>query len=389
MSWRHVEIVIAVSLVLFSIDIVIPFIDILAIPVPRYIGGFSFSLGFALVALAFLVPMARRVDVCLISHVEAAFLCILVFWIGIEGFIASTGGVGSVDLVLSMLPAVVMAVSARIYLSIFKDHVLLVKVFILTSAWLVVVHSILLIFMRFDIFVPYVNTSEVFQRNGLAVLLPVGLWMLSKLTVPPWPVFGRVYSGLLMLSLLHTWLNHSRGSLLIIVWVLFVALAERKPNFNRWLTGGLKYLGVGIVLAALFAHPVQSNIGGWGGLQGVGDDATSVQVRGLTNYLLLKKLSDDPVLGLGWAEVSDTRSNGYMSHTLYLIIASSYGLAGLLPLLFLIGNWLRRQEYARKALPTHFLFLVVLISSLFNDAFIYAGMIAALVNHSLLRKLGQ
>lgn len=385
MTRQRVATLTALSLALFAIDVVIPFIDMLSIPVPRYVGGFSLSIGFAFVALGFLVPMARRAKVRLISRIEAAICGILMFWGGMEGLIASTGGVGRVDLILSFLPLVVATASTRLHLAVFHDAVLLVKAFILVSAGLVATHAALLILLHLDVVVPVISMNEVHQKNGLALLLPVGLWLLAILPIAPWPVFGRVYSGLLALSLLHTELNHARGALLITVWVLLVGLARRIPGLNRRLTVGLAPLGAAIAVAALFAYPFLIREAAVAPLLGEGDAATSVLSRSLTNYLLVQKLAAEPFFGLGWAEVATTKAYGHMSHTLYLLVAAGYGVAGMLPVFVLVVLWMLRQEPGRRSLFAHFLFMIVAMASLFNDPFIYYGMLVVFINQSSLQ----
>lgn len=390
MTTRHVAILTAFSLALFAIDAVIPVIDLLSIPVPRYVGGISLSAGFAFVALGFLVPMAHRAQVRLISRNEAAVCGVLMFWGGMEGLITSTGGVGRMDLILSFIPIVVVAASTRLHLAIFRDTALLVKAFIFVSAGLVATHAVLLIWLRLDVVVPVVNMTEVYQKNGLALLLPVGLWLLTILPVAPWLVFGRVYNWLLALSLLHTGLNHARGALFITAWVLLVGLARRVPGLKRRLTGGLlTFLGTAIVVAMLFAYPFLHYVTGvMPTLLGEGDAATSVLSRSLTNYLLVQKLTADPLLGLGWAEVAGTKAYGYMSHTLYLIVGAGYGVAGVLPVIVLMGWWIRRQEPGRQTLIMHFVFVMVAIASFFNDPFMYYGMMAVFVNRAVLQEAG-
>lgn len=386
MMLRHMTIVTACSLVLFAINIMVTLIDILSIPFPRYIAGVSLSFVFAFAALAFLVPMALHRRLLLISLNEFAICGVLLFWGGIEGLIALTGGVGRGDLILSFLPILLTAILARLHLELFGAIALLLKAFILISAFLVATHTVLLILLCLDVVVPIVNMNEIHQKNGLALLLPVGLWLLTIIPSAPWPVFGRVYNGLLVLSSLHIWLNHSRGVFLITAWVVSIGWVSRIPNLNRRFLVGLLPLGVAVIVVALFAYPLLTYFDWLMPLIGEGDDdATSVLARILSNFLLVQKLAINPLLGLGWAEVAATRAYGYMSHTLYLIVASAYGLAGFLPVFIWTGFWMLQQKLVRKELIAHFFLLLILISSLFNDPFPLYGMVAVLVYHPFLQ----
>ena len=366
---------------LYALDVLVPVIDIFGLPVPRYVASMSFSFGFILAALGILISMARMQRIPLFGSGSLALVGLLVFWAGIEAIGALSQGGGRIDLILAFIPLLLVMMAARLHLILFKDPQILLLALVLTASALALAHTMLLLGVSMQIDMLFVNLNELQGRNLMALLVPVCLWLLALFPLRGWPVLGYRYNMLFVLALSNILLSQSRAALLILAWCVFVGIATRSFVLRGWLVMSLIPIGVIMLAVTFFAYPITVTLNEAAPLFiGQGDDAVSVWSRSQTNFLLLQKLGHDPLLGIGWQNVAETKAFGYMGHSLNVIVLAAYGAIGAIPLVGLIFiGLLRMRETAREA-ACHLLFLMaVLIAAVTNDVFAYFGVVIALL----------
>jgi hypothetical protein len=235
---------------------------------------------------------------------------------------------------------------------------------------------------------PFINVDEVLGRNGLAISLPICLWILAFFPHKAFPIFGIWYVILFFIGFSEIILSSARMGFLILVWCVFAGAVHRFPMLKRSTECGL-LLGCFIVpLIVAFSYPILLNLNEYGLFWGgSGDNAVSVWSRAQSNYLLLENFWGDPFLGVGWAEVSETKAFGYMSHTFYIIFLAAYGLVGFVAAAGLIALALHTTHGEKREIAIHLLFLAILVCSFFNNFFSYFGLILALIEQSTEREL--
>lgn len=373
--------IIAWLISLYAVEVLVPVIDIFELPLPRYVASMSFSVGFILAAFMMLIPMARKRQIPLLGNVSIALIGILVFWSGLEviGMMAERGHMRFV-LILDWIPLLMVILATRLHLRLFGEPQLLVSTLILTASLLVLVHTVLLLAVSVGMMVPLVNVDELVGRNGMTLLLPVGLWLLAFFPLKDWPVFGYRYNLLLVLALTNTILSEARAGLLILTWCVVVGIILRIIILRRWLRVSIIPLGLLIVIMSVFAYPILHAVGDQAILlMGQGDDAISIWSRAETNLVLIQKLAQNPILGLGGKEVAATKVFGYMGHTLFVNALAAYGILGALPVVWLLIMGVLGAREADREIIVHFLFLAIVIASVTNNVFAYFGVVIALI----------
>ena len=366
---------------LYAVDVLVPIIDILGLPLPRYVASISFSVGFILAALTMLIPMARQRQIPLLGNAGLALIGILVFWSGLEviGMISERGHM-RFGLILDCIPLLLVIVATRLHLRLFGKPQLQVSTLILTASFLVLVHTVLLLAVAFGMMVPFINVQELVGRNGMTLLLPVCLWLLAFFPLKDWPVLGYRYNLLLLLALTNTLLSDARAGLLILTWCVATGIFLRLIILRRWLRVSIIPLGLLLVIMSVFVDPILHALGEQAILlMGHGDDAISILSRAKTNFVLLQKLTQNPILGLGWEEVAATKVFGYMGHTLFVNALAAYGILGALPVVWLLTMGVLGAREAGKEVIGHFLFLAIVIASVTNNVFAYFGVVIALI----------
>lgn len=370
----------------YALDILVPVIDIFGLPLPRYVASMSFSSCFLLAALAFLVPLAWRQRVPLLGPAELSLAGVLAFWFGLEAIAGLRQDRADFALVLDFLPLLLVVAASRLHLELFEAPGRLVSAFVLAAAALVSAHTVLLLAVSLQVPVPMVNVGELRGRNAMAQLVPMSLWLLAFFPLRGWPVLGWRYNLLLALGLVNMWLTSSRSALPIEAWCVMTGIALAFPYLRRLQFASLLPAGLAIVAVTAFAYPIAMALGGdLIQLAGGGDDATSIWSRSRTNFMLIDKLWEDPVLGIGWAEVAATKAYGYMGHTLYINALSAYGWIGALPVIVLACLWLSALRGKAREPASHLLFLMLLIGSVFNNVFAWFGIPLALIEAARLQ----
>ncbi|HYD75006.1 hypothetical protein [Ramlibacter sp.] len=375
----------------YALDVLVPIIDIFGLPVPRYVASMSLSSGFILLALAALVPLARRQRVPLLGRIELALAGVIAFWAGLEN-LAATRMAGSADYsqVLDFVPPLLVIAATRLHHRLFGERDTLVEAFVALSAAMVAAHTALLVAMTLNLPLPMVRFGELRGRNAMAQLMPLCLWLLAFFPLRDWPVLGRRYGMLVVLGLLNLWLTSTRSAVLVMAWCVLVGVIQWFPAWRQLLYAALLPAGLLLVALAALAYPIAMGLGDEvQQFVGHGDNALSFWSRARTNFMLLEKLAEDPILGLGWREVAATRIYGYMGHTLYVNVLAAYGWIGALPVLLLAGAWLSGLRPRGREAAAHFIVLALMIESVFNNVFAFFGVPLALLGAARLQHLPE
>ncbi|MFN4310042.1 MAG: hypothetical protein ACK4FK_05555 [Ferrovibrio sp.] len=365
---------------LYAIELLVPIIDVLSLPLPRYAASISFSIIFMLAALAMLIPLAHLHRIPLLSNTELALIGLMLFCSGLE--VAGSSGRGPIHfgLILDFIPLLLAMMAARLYLEVFNNFGFLVYALVITATLLLLMHTALLLIVAFGISMPFINLGELKGRNAIALLGPICLWLLAFFPIKGWHVFTLRYNLLLGLSLLNILLTSGRAAFLIFVWSIFVGIIIQLPKPRRWLRLLLLPVGVTAVIGTTLAYPILMQLGEMADfIVGHDDDAISALSRSQTNALLLYKSAQDILLGLGWDEVAAIKAHGYMGHTLYVNIFASYGIIGALAIACLLFFGFTRLTNSTREIAAHLLIVVILVASFSNNVFAYFGVIIALV----------
>ncbi len=372
----------------YALDVFVPIIDIFNLPLPRYVASISLSAGFILAAFAILIPLAKMHRVPVFGNSGIALASLIAFWAGLE--VIGTYGLSDArfDLILEFVPLLLVLVASRLHLLLFDDPRVLQTGFVLAASLFVFAHALLLLAISLDMPMQFVNIGELRGRNGMALILPICLWLLAFFPLKAWPVFGRRYNLLLLLALVSILLNSARTAFLILIWCVLTGAVLRLPELRRRMEGSLLFGGLIVVVAVMYSFPMLMALNEQGlFLGGEGDNALSVWSRSQTNSLLLEKLSTDPLLGIGWSEVAATKIFGYMGHTLYVNVLAAYGLIGALAATAVIALGVLRTQGSEREATIHLLFLAILVASFSNNVFGYFGLMIALVERSIAQKL--
>lgn len=378
MTSRDLSILSAFLISLFAADTLTFFTDVFSLPLPRFFWGFSASVFFGVADVFLLWPVASRMKVPMASRFDLIGFGILGVWIAIECLLGLMGHTVGLEFAISFVPLLFMASLVRLHGALFSGFSVLTKAFTFVVVSLVVVHSALLGLAALDINLSFINFRELYDRNGLTTFLVIALWLCVVVGKRPAKILNPTYVFLALLSAIYAAFNHARTTdLLLLMTMLLACSRQYDPKYQdrwKWLLG----LSALVVLLVSFSYQVVQFLDSFS-LLGKGDALISSRSRSLTNLMLLTKFADSPLFGVGSAEVFKTKALGYMSHTLYLIVLSAYGLAGLFFLPFL-SFAARSWDRARKWRVSAMLLLLSLTASFFNDPFPLYGLIIVLVN---------
>jgi hypothetical protein len=341
----------------------------------------SFSVVFIIGALGVMITLAKMQRIYVFGNAEIVIIWLIFFWSGLE--IIDTSGRINYDfsIILEVIPLLLALMASRLHLKLFGDASNLLEALIHLSVLLVLSHTILLIMIVAEIPQQFTVISEVKGRNGLAILGPLSLWMLACFPLKNWTPFGHRYNLILLLFLTNVLLNSSRMGFIILIWSVFVGAIWRSPRIYRLLQMFLIPACFVLIVLVIFSFPIVQAINETG-VWGVGDDAKSVFSRSYTNFMLLDKLVQNPLLGIGWVGVIETKAFGYMGHSLYVNVLTAYGSAGALAAICAVSFGLLSAQGVNREAAVHLLFFAILISSFVNEVFAYFGVMVALIQAS-------
>ncbi len=383
MSNSDVERLSAWLISLSAVEVLIPVIDVLNLPLSRYFMSLPLSTAFILGAIGLLVYLARPSGVQLVGSAAFALLGLMALWAFLELVGAEARNAARYDLIWDCVPLLMVMVATRLHLQLFGGAQSLVSRFTLVAICLVLAHTAIMLIVKAGVPIPFVNGDELRGRNSLALLIPVCLWLLVFFPLKNWPLLSLQYNVLLVIAFVNVMLTSARAAAIVLFWSVLVGLVSQRPAARKLLRVSLLPLGIGILVTVSLSAVLVNVFGVVGefshAIFGQGDDALSVTSRSLTNAALLDKLKDEPLLGLGWEDVAETKVYGYMGHTLYVNVLSGYGVIGALAAVLLLVMALTLIAHVRRESAEHLLFLAILIASFSNNVFAYFGLMIALV----------
>jgi hypothetical protein len=363
---------------LYAVDVLRPIVEIFGLPLPSSVASISLSVVFIIGALGILISLAKLQRIYVFGCAEIALIWIVVFWSGLA-IIDASGRIDSdFNIILGLMPLLLTLMASRLHLKLFCNTTILVGATVLSAILLVLAHTIFLLILSTGIRPQYFVIGEVMGRNGIASLGPVCLWILAWYPLRTWTPFGHRYNLLLLLALTNVLLNSARMALFELIWCVIVGAILCSPRIRRLLRAFLIPACFVLILMVTFSFTIVG-LTIETGLWGVGDDATSVLSRSYTNYLLLDKFMQNPLLGIGWGDVVATKALGYMGHTGYVNILTAYGVIGALPLILILVFGLLMVQGINREVAIHLLFLVVLFTSFNSGLPGYLGVMVSLV----------
>ncbi|MDD3287678.1 MAG: hypothetical protein PHX43_01550 [Alphaproteobacteria bacterium] len=388
MTKQTVSILSACLIALLSVDIAIPIIDIFSVPLPRYFYGISFSMVFGFAELFMLWPFMQQSKVKLWEIGVVSALLILIIWGGLEGLQKTLGKTADPDFIGAFLPLVFTACLARIHCRVFGNAYSLIDAFVNTSVLLASFHLFVMFVIYVDISMPIVNMNELYHKNGISLFVTVAVWIKGVIDKRRCALISYGFLVPLLVAIIHTASNQSRAGCIVLVLTLAMTFLNRRISKSYRPTE--VFIGLSLIVVALvsLSYPIID----WLNLShlfGDGDGQISAQSRSLSNFMLVEQIIKNPFFGIGGYEVVQMKAYGYMSHTLYLIIVAAYGLMGLVPLLIMLGMWLKISDGNERVLISMFILLIVLMTSFFNDAFAFYGLLLVLVNEANYEKVGR
>jgi hypothetical protein len=224
-----------------------------------------------------------------------------------------------------------------------------------------------------------INIQELYSRNSISQLLVSSLFILG--------IFGkrRPFSNpyflyLTLFTIIHIWLNLARAAALLLILTLILTLIYAKLNAHFKITTNILLAMIPIIMATVsLSYPIFVQLQAFSWLGG-GKAALSAQFRSEANWLLISKaVMDHPLLGMGWNMVLETRSGGYITHTLYLIIFAAYGLLGSVPLLAWFILFLAKTRDRMRVLLAMSSTVIIVSASFVNDPVAWYGLLFALL----------
>ena len=363
---------------LYAFDVLTPVVDILRLPLLRSVGPMTLSTPLIIASLCILIHLAQRKNKPILGVGEILLSGVLFFWAGLEIIGASGRGVTNFDQILEFIPFLLALMASRLHVKLFGDASILVSAMVFVGSLMVLVQTVLLLSLSIGIQSSIIDTGEVSGRNGMAMLLPVCIWLLAWIPLNRWPVFHLRYNLLVLLALANALLSSGRMALLVLMCCVLVGAILHWPLIRRILRAILIPASIVLMVVVGYSFPIVQALNEQG-VWGSGDDVLSVFSRAYSNFLLLGMLEQDPLLGIGWAKVAATKAFGYMGHSLYVNLLSAYGLIGALAAVCALSFGLLKAHGENREAATHLLFLAILITSFVNNVHAYFGVVIALI----------
>ena len=366
---------------LYAFDVLKPVVEIFGLPLPSSVASVPLSVVFIVGALGILVPLAKLQRISIFGSAEVALIWIMVFWSGLE-IIETSGTLNSdFNMILGLMPLLLTLMASRLHLQLFGDGSILVAATVLSAMLLVLAHTVLLLIVSTGIQPKFIVTGELMGRNGLASLGPVCLWILAWFPLKNWTPFGHRYNLLVLLAVTNVLLSAARMALAELIWCVLMGAILYRPRIRRLLRAFLIPACFVLILAVSFSFPIVRAFNE-AGVWGVGNDTVSVFSRSHTNYLLLDKFMQNPLLGIGWKEVVATKVYGYMGHSLYVNVIAAYGAVAALAVICALSFGLLRAKGVNREAAVHLLFFAILTFGFVNAVFAYFGVMVALIGAS-------
>lgn len=357
----------ALLLATFFVDVPSQFIDYFSLPVPSRVAGLPVSMVLAMISAMLMWPQVKSLRRHpLVSPWEFVALYVVLLAILVSMLRSASLTAEDVYYLFSYVPLWFAVVLTRQYHGTYGSVDGLVAVYIWVVSAVCVFQVFLLMLPKLGVVVPWVNFSEVQDRNGLGTLLGIALWL--RLT-GNYGVGWREKVQLLLLILLAVivlLVNNARGGFVLFAVVLLYALLYNFGVRTWW----LRLISISLILLAVsigvFSYPLLEATGQFS-LMGSGDAELSTLYRTQANWLLLQELQMSPWLGLGVQGAFSVRAGGYISHTLFVLAFSIFGAIVSLAVLALIVMRYFSCEKARRPLVLGAFSIIVVNMIFVND----------------------
>lgn len=379
--------ILAFLLAISATDLALIVIDVTGIPLPRFVAGMPLSICIPIMVIAILTPCIGEIVDGLFQPFDFLALGLLLFWTFLEWLHGINYGHSNYILILSTTALFINYLANRCYLQIFGDKQLLARAFTVLVVFIAIIHLLLLIFINYGISIPYINKSEIESRNGISLLLISTIYLnlfFTKNTSKKSILFSVL---LIILAVLHVYLNNAYSSFVFIVILLCMKLFQfffKKNNIPTLLaisaslmviffsSTGVTYFNNDNIQIIKSLNIEPNNI------SKLTDQEISFFSRTLSNYSIIQKIKDNIIFGIGYDQLTTIRVAGYISHTLYLHYFGAYGLFGAIPLFtmaILLFSVAKNQE---RACVSFMYFFIILVTSVNNDPLPFFGLFAAL-----------
>lgn len=375
---RTLTTVTAYLIALCVVDVSSHLIDIFSLPVPRTVFGFTWSIGLCLAVIFLILPEMKRRNIQFIGIGGGGLLVVIMILSLMEAAQSWFDRVSSFELIAPCLSVVLVSQLLRIHKDIFFRMDVLVNAFVRTAVIVSSVHLIILIPTLSGISVPLVNAQEVYERNSLSLLLVAAVWVVGSSDDYK---NNNYMTRLILLSaftMIHILFNDARAAAVLLILCLSMLALRIKSSWSGKVWPSYILATLFIMIVVSFSYPILNltSVAEW---LGQGDDILSSEFRSHSNWMLWRVFMDNPLFGIGWAGVVDVRSGGYISHTLYLMLLSAYGITGFALLLLWLGVWIYSLPLVNRQRFSEAVLLIVAAASFSNDILIWYGMIFSLV----------
>ena len=285
---------------------------------------------------------------------DLGFLFLIIVWYAIEGFhVLNAGDDFYPEIIVSYLWVFFFYFGIKSFRKVFAVQKSIVQTVIFVSFLM----SVLQFIAYFGLIPSDVPVFEIFSqrprignvnRSSYVALLGICLWMFFLEREEKG--IAKLYWGLMVLtnaSLIMV--NQTRGSVAMILALIFLKGFSLERRFlNVTILASLGVIGLLTIFVPTsipklektfsfgrgFTHETEAS---YKGLTPKSENQeTSISVRLKTSEIMLEKLSESPLLGLGFSQTDQVKVGIHGIHVHYLFILGAYGIVGMTVLLVLI-----------------------------------------------------
>lgn len=370
----------AYLIALFISDPLINFIDMFSVPLPRYVAGFSWSVIFGVAALLVMWPSLQNHNSVYLNKFHIKLILVLLFWVLLEYYHVVFNGSAAIDisLISSFLPVIFAFQLVRLHTFLFESHLLLVRIFLYVAIVILILHLLLLKTIGFTTnYFSFINPSEIIDRNSLSIFFVATVFI--AVVINPIEYLKISYSNVMIFILvfLHVYVNNSRAASLLLLFTIAYGLFKKNNTIYSFICKKSLFVVISIIALVSFSFPIMQNFLGMHWF-GAGDSLLSTRSRSESNWMLLLSFIENPIYGIGLNSVNQIRSLGYVSHSLYLIIISAYGVLGVLPMLIMGWSVFTRMNDDMKTRLSFFMIFITITASFSNDLWLWYGLMFSL-----------
>ena len=231
--------------------------------------------------------------------------------------------------------------------------------------------------------------KELQSKNTLALILLFGSLLLLFFN-KTYSIFSKFILIVLFNILIFYW--NSRGAIIIsILLISYKFYSCLKPQgIGRILT---IILGIGTLSIAFlqfnFSELLDNLTGGlnlsagyYSHAEGYGlkSEIVSTYSRLRTNILLIETFLENPLLGVGYVNVKNIQSFGYISHTYYLFPLTSYGILGSISYMMFFSYFFVKGVKWNTVATIATLIFIICMFSILNDMIAWLAILLIAIN---------